>query len=93
MESLFLTEEQKSRKVHREQIEHERLERVDQLVSQFNGAIKYLPLLTDHPEMSDDEVLAFARKWHAVAEARYRNGDANWNNGIPYCRNQWKDLR
>lgn len=90
MEALFLTPEQQARKAERESVERERLEHIDRLVAQFNGAIKYLPLLTDHPKMSDEECLAFAREWHAVAAKRYETGDPKWNNGIPYCRNVWK---
>lgn len=64
---------------------------IDELIAEFNGAIKYAPMLQDHPAWSKDECLAFARKWHAIAEARYRAGDDRWNNGIPYARNIWKE--
>lgn len=96
MESIFLTPEQALRKAEREAVERERLERVDRLVAQFDGAIKYLPLLTDHPELIDEDCLAFARKWHAVAVERLKVGirgwdaahpERLWNHGIPYCRN------
>jgi hypothetical protein len=66
-------------------------ERIDWLVAEFNGAIKYAPMLQDHPDWTDVECLAFARKWHSVAEERYRKGNPAWNNGIPYCRNIWKE--
>lgn len=66
------------------------LARVDALVGVFNGAIKYLPMLLDHPDWSDAACLEFARKWDAVARARYEAGDPKWNAGIPYCRNVWK---
>lgn len=65
-------------------------ERIERLVAQFNGAIKYTPMLADHPDWTDEACLEFARKWDAVARARYLAGDAKWNNGIPYCRNVWK---
>ena len=91
MKSLFLTEVEKARQEARESVVRECLQRVARLVATFNGAIKYLPMLTDHPEMSDEEALAFARHWHAIAKERYRSGDEKWNNGIPYCRNQWKE--
>lgn len=65
--------------------------RVDEnLVPKFNGAIKYLPMLMDHPDWSDDECIAFARKWHAVAKELHDAGDPRWNEGIPYCRNVYK---
>lgn len=65
--------------------------RVDtQLVPKFNGAIKYLPMLMDHPDWTDAQCIAFAKKWHAVAEGRHRAGDPRWNEKIPYCRNVYK---
>lgn len=66
-------------------------ERIERLVAQFNGAIKYAPMLADHPDWTDEQCIAFARKWDAVARARYLAGAAKWNNGIPYGRNVWKD--
>lgn len=68
--------------------------RTERLMARFNGAIKYMPMLRDHGEhvvdksqrWSDDECIAFAQKWHAVAIEQLRNG-GGWNNGIPYCRN------
>lgn len=74
----------------------ERKRRVPLLVEQFDGAIKYEPMLTDHPKWTDDECLAFALKWHAVAVERLAHGEKGWNpdapelrwnHGIPYCRN------
>ena len=64
------------------------MDRVQGLVAVFNGAIKYVPMLADHPEWSDAECLAFARKWHVVAIANLKRDPAKWNDGIPYCRNQ-----
>ena len=64
--------------------------RVPALVGVFNGAIKYLPMLLDHPEWTDEQCLDFSRKWDAVARARHKAGDPQWNNGVPYCRNVWK---
>jgi hypothetical protein len=60
---------------------------IDELVKEFNGAIKYTPMLKDHPGWTKAECLAFARKWHAVAIDRLRKGDPKWNEGIPYGRN------
>jgi hypothetical protein len=65
-------------------------ERIERLVAQFNGAIKYAPMLADHPDWTDEQCLAFAREWDAVARAKYLAGDPKWNNGIPYGRNVWK---
>lgn len=62
-------------------------ERIQRLVAQFDGAIKYTPMLADHPEWTDEQCLAFARKWHAVAIARLDAGELHWNDNIPYCRN------
>lgn len=70
--------------------DEEKAARIERLVAQFNGAIKYAPMLADHPDWTDEECLAFARKWDAVARARYLAGDPKWNNGVPYCRNVWK---
>lgn len=60
---------------------------LDELIAEFNGAIKYAPMLKDHPDWSKEQCLAFARKWHAVAIERLRKGDQQWNEKIPYCRN------
>lgn len=65
-------------------------QRVPGLVAAFDGAIKYTPMIADHPEWTDDQCLAFARKWHAVAAERYAKGDPRWNEQIPYCRNVYK---
>lgn len=65
-------------------------ERINRLVAQFNGAIKYTPMLADHPDWTDEACIAFARKWDAIARERHQAGDPQWNNGIPYCRNVWK---
>lgn len=65
-------------------------ERIERLVAQFNGAIKYAPMLADHPDWTDEQCVAFARKWDAVARARRQAGDLRWNEGIPYGRNLWK---
>lgn len=60
---------------------------LDELVREFNGAIKYAPMLKDNPKWTKEECLAFARKWHAVAIERLRKNDPKWNEGIPYGRN------
>lgn len=61
-------------------------ERIAKLVAEFDGAIKYAPMLADHPEFTDDCAIAFARKWDDVARQR-GIGAPGWNHGIPYCRN------
>jgi hypothetical protein len=77
----------------------EREERVKRLRAVFDGAIRYFPMLEQHHEWSDDECIAFARRWHAVAVKQHaalvnlpkpEDGDDPlnaWNHGIPYCRN------
>lgn len=62
-------------------------QRVPALAKAFNGAIKYTPMLKDHPEWTDEQCLEFAQKWHAVAIERLKAGDPKWNDRIPYCRN------
>lgn len=73
--------------------------RVDVLVKQFNGAIKYAPMLQDHPDWSDEKCLAFAREWHAKAIAglraafkrdRQRSGAGHWHNP-PEGEPAWND--
>lgn len=61
--------------------------RVPALVAAFDGALKYTPMLTDHPDWSDEQCVAFAKLWHGTAMERLRRGDPNWNDHIPYCRN------
>jgi hypothetical protein len=60
---------------------------LDELVVEFDGAIKYTPMLKDHPEWTKEQCLAFAHKWHAVAVERLRKSAVGWNDGVPYCRN------
>lgn len=67
------------------------LERVPALVAKFNGQIKYLPMLLDHPDWSDEQCLEFARRWDAIARERHAVSEQSWNDGIPYARNIWKD--
>ncbi|MGH7947904.1 MAG: hypothetical protein ACREQF_01600 [Candidatus Binataceae bacterium] len=65
--------------------------RVPALVARFNGQIKYLPILLDHPEWTDDECIAMAQHWDKVARDRYSGKERDrWNAGIPYCRNIFK---
>ena len=67
------------------------LARVPALVAVFNGQIKYLPMLLDHPDWTDEECIAFARKWDAEALKQRKSGDpAKWNASIPYARNVFK---
>jgi hypothetical protein len=62
--------------------------RVPRLRAIFDGAIRYNEMLLDNPDWTDDECIAFAREWHAVAEKQYRErGEEGWNDGIPYGRN------
>lgn len=46
--------------------------RVPSLVAKFDGAIKYLPMVLDHPEWTDEQCLAFAKKHHATAISQLR---------------------
>lgn len=89
MDALFPSPVQQKLADQRRIVEEARALRVEGLVARFNGAIKYLPLVTDHPELSDEDLVAFARRWHAVAiEGLRKHGpDGPWNNGIPYGRN------
>ena len=61
--------------------------RISLLVKQFNGCIKYAPMIKDHPDWTDDECVAFARQAHDKAKAQLAIDPSGWNNGIPYCRN------
>lgn len=75
---------------------------LEDLIKDFNGAIKYTPMLQDHPDWTKEECLAFARKWHDVAIERLKEAlkeeketgiswgshKKRWNDKIPYCRNQ-----
>lgn len=65
--------------------------RVGRLVARFDGLIKYRPMLQDHPEWTDDECVAFASAQHLRALEQHRVSPATWNNGIPYCRNIWRE--
>lgn len=65
--------------------------RIDGLVAQFDGLIKYTPMLQDHPEWTDEECVAFARKEHARAVEQHAQNPARWNDGVPYCRNIWRE--
>jgi len=64
-------------------------DRINALIARFDGAIKYTPMLTDHPDWTDDQCEAFAREHHASAILGLirLKGAPGWNNGIPYCRN------
>lgn len=74
------------------------LVRVPALVAHFGGAIKYLPMLLDHPDWTDEDCVVFARTLHAQAIAQLRErgasmdgglggGRQKWNASIAYCRN------
>lgn len=62
---------------------------IEELIQEFNGAIKYTPMLKDHPDWTKAQCVAFAKLHHASAIAGLREfgKDGPWNNGIPYCRN------
>lgn len=73
------------------------VDRIKSLVAKFNGAIKYTPMLKDHPEWSDDECLAFAQLWHERAIAQLKealkrdySGGGNWHNP-PAGMKMWND--
>lgn len=64
-------------------------DRIATLVATFNGAIKYTPMLADHPDWSDEQCVAFAKEWHAKAirglraafeRDRKRAGAGHWHN-------------
>lgn len=74
-----------------EELRAEREARIPRLVEQFDGAIKYNVLLTDHPLLSDAVCIDFAKRWHAVGAARVAEKVEDWSAGIPYGRNLWKD--
>lgn len=72
-------------------------DRINKLVAEFNGAIKYTPMLKDHPDWTDAECLAFAKKWHQVAIEQLRaalqrdaEGGGNWHNP-PLGQKVWND--
>lgn len=62
-------------------------DRIKHLVAQFDGAVKYGQMLADHPDWTDEQCLALARKGHALAVERLKRGDSRWNAGIAYARN------
>jgi hypothetical protein len=66
-------------------------ERIARLVAQFDGLIKYAPMLRDHPDWTDEQCVAFAREQHARAVRQRSENPAAWNVGIPYCRNIWRE--
>lgn len=59
-------------------------DRVARLMKQFNGNVKYKPMLQDHPKWTDEECVAFAKRWDAIARQQ-RN-----TTHIPYGRNIFK---
>lgn len=65
--------------------------RINRLISQFDGLIKYFPMLMDHPEWSDEQCIEFAKKHHEKALEQRKVNLEGWNNGIPYCRNIWRE--
>ena len=66
-------------------------ERIDKLVSMFDGLIKYEPMLKDNPDWSDAKCVEFAKTHHARAVMQRKTNKSGWNNGIPYCRNIWRE--
>lgn len=79
----------KLKREHLEKKQRAFQERVARLVAIFNGAIKYTPMLTDHPHWSDEECVAFARAGHAraIEGLRAHGVEGAWNDAVPYCRN------
>lgn len=74
---------------------------LDELIAEFNGAIKYAPMLQDHPDWTKEQCLVCAREGHAKAITGLRKAlqmqaegwgrwevqVPRWNNKIAYCRN------
>lgn len=84
----MLPEDLKAYRALEEEVLREREERVKRLRAVFDGAIRYWPMLDQHPEWSDEECVKFAMKWHAKAVEQFKAvGKMGWNWGIPYCRN------
>lgn len=65
--------------------------RVGRLVARFDGLIKYRPMLQDHPDWTDDQYVAFAAEQHQRAVQQRVASPSGWNNGVPYCRNIWRE--
>lgn len=66
-------------------------ERIAKLMAQFDGLIKYAPMLQDHPDWTDEQCIEFARAQHARSVAQRKKNPDQWNTGIPYCRNVWRE--
>lgn len=60
---------------------------IGELIKEFDGNVKYTPMLQDHPDWTKEQCLAFARKWDAVAR---KQGNTNH---IPYGRNIFKETK
>lgn len=65
--------------------------RIARLVARFNGLIKYRPMLQDHPDWTDDQCVAFAAEQHIRAVQQHASSPGSWNDGVPYCRNIWRE--
>jgi hypothetical protein len=70
---------------------------LSELIAEFNGAIKYAPMIIDHPDWTKDDCLKFARENHAKAIAQLREafardraGNGNWHNP-PVGARSWHD--
>ena len=66
-------------------------DRISVLVARFDGLIKYAPMLQDHPGWSDDECIEFAKIQHVRALRQRAETPDEWNSGVPYCRNIWRE--
>lgn len=84
-----------------EGLESRRVALRDELIAEFDGAIKYEPFTKDilagcwakervGRELKD-WMLEKAREWHAKAVEQLRKAEppdyARWNQRVPYCRN------
>lgn len=66
-------------------------QRINDLRKRFDGLIKYVPMLADHPDWSDDRCIEVAKVAHDLAVHRRKINPETWNSGIPYCRNIWRE--
>lgn len=66
-------------------------DRIAGLIAKFDGLIKYTPMLQDHPDWTDEQCIAFAKKWHDYAVWQHDVSPSIWNQGVPYCRNIWRE--
>ena len=67
------------------------MSRIDKLVSEFDGLIKYTPMIQDHPKWTDEQCIAFAKEQHEKALTQYAKDPGSWNYGVAYARNVWRE--